>query len=93
MLDILKILGRRAVLASFVIGMSVSGISARAQTAPAAEGPMVVANRTASDCLMTAKVNADAKARGNAVHQCMRQWIAAAKSQPPPLATNRVPNN
>jgi hypothetical protein len=92
MLDVLKILGRRAVLASHAIGLAVLATSALAQTAPAAEAPMAAANRNASNCLDLAKANENSNAKSIAVHQCMRQWIAESKSQPPPLATNRVPN-
>ncbi len=93
MFDVLKIRGRRAVLASHAIGLAVLATSALAQTAPIAYGPIAVVNRNAADCFTVAKSNDNAKARSNAVHQCMRQWIAASKSQPPPVVVNRVPNN
>jgi hypothetical protein len=85
---------RRATLSVLLTANCVLTLApgARAQEAAAVDGPTAVANRNVSDCLNLAKETADANARGTAVHQCMRVWIAAVKNQPPPVVVSRAPN-
>lgn len=92
MLHSQRILGRRLRKALPAFVLTIAATTVIAQSAVADQGPVAVANRNVSDCLNLAKEIADSKARGNAVHQCMRQWIAAVKSQPQPVVVSRAPN-